>query len=281
MNLSLALIIIVLYGLTTACLWLGQRQSATGQQADFSKTLLSKAVLNKWFSMPAAMVGVVLHLWLAAQTSYVMHSFNFSVASMTLWVSALVVLIYLIGSGLHPIRILGLVTLPVAIGNITFALLWGDNITLIEHKTPIFFWHIGLSIAGFTVLALSVLQSILFAVQEYGLKNKTWHSVSKLLPPVQTMERVLFQLINLGFTLLSIAIILGAVYNYQTLGNLFSLTHHNLLAVLSWCVFAVLLYGRRIKGWRGIQTVKWTVCAFVLLKLGYFGSKLVTEFLQH
>jgi len=271
MNTSLAFIIIGLYAIAAFCIFKGSR----GENDTNKKNGLA-GLLN----MPTALVGVSLHFWLAAQTSYVQHSFNFSVASMTLWVSALVVFIYLIGTCIHPIKSLGLVTLPVAIANILFAIIWGDNITLIQHQTPIFFWHIGLSIAGFTVLALSVMQSLMFALQEYAIKQKRFQTISNLLPPIQTMERVLFELIWLGFTLLSIAIALGGIYNYQTLGSLFSLNHHNLLAVLSWCVFVVLLYGRHIKGWRGIQAVKWTVGAFVLLKLGYFGSKLVSELLR-
>ena len=281
MNTSLAIIIIGLYAIATYCIFrdsrVAKKNIGVSERNQPSKTNASWLV--GLFNMPTAIVGVSLHFWLAAQTSYVQHSFNFSVASMTLWISALVVFIYLVGTCIHPIKSLGLVTLPVAIFNIAFAVIWGDNITLIQHQTPVFFWHIGLSIAGFTVLALSVLQSLMFALQEFGLKQKRFQMVGNLLPPIQTMERVLFELIWLGFVLLSIAIILGGVYNYQTQGSLFSFNHHNLLALLSWFIFMVLLYGRNIKGWRGIQTVKWTVGAFVLLNLGYFGSKLVSEVL--
>ena len=278
MNISLAFIIIGLYTIAAFCIFKYnvsvQENYATGE----IKT--AKNGLANLLNMPMALVAVSLHFWLAAQTSYIQHSFNFSVASMTLWVSALVVFIYLVGTCVHPIKSLGLVTLPVAILNIMFAIIWGDNVTLIQHQTSVFFWHIGLSIAGFTVLALSVLQSLMFAFQEYSIKQKRFKTFSNLLPPIQTMERVLFELIWLGFVLLSIAIILGGIYNYQTLDSLFSLNHHNLLAVLSWCVFAILLYSRHFRGWRGIQTVKWTVGAFLLLGLGYFGSKLVSEFLR-
>lgn len=272
MNTSLALIIVGLYAISTVGILKN------------NKTVGSEVIVNnrlaELLNMPITLVAVCLHFWLAVQTSYVQHGFNFSVASMTLWVSALVVFIYIIGTSIHPIRSLGLVTLPMAISNILFSLLWGDNITLIAYQTPVFFWHIGLSIAGFTVLALSALQSLVFAVQEHGIKQKRFQFVINILPPIQTMERVLFELIWLGFILLSIAIILGAIYNYQTLGSVFSFNHHNLLAMLSWCVFVILLYGHHIKGWRGIHAVKWTIVAFILLKLGYFGSKLVTELLQ-
>ena len=278
MNTSLAIIIIGLYAIATFRIFQQSRETEKNNVIGEAKTL--KNGLARLLNMSTALVGVSLHFWLAAQTSYVQHSFNFSVASMTLWVSALVVLIYLLGTYIHPIKSLGVVTLPVAILNILFAIIWGDNITLIQHQTPIFFWHIGLSIAGFTVLTLSVLQSLMLALQEYSVKQKRFQKFGSLLPPIQTMERVLFELIWLGFALLSIAIILGGIYNYQTLGSLLSLNHHNLLAVLSWCVFVILLYGRHVKGWRGIQTVKWTIGAFVLLNLGYFGSKLVSEFLR-
>jgi len=46
-------------------------------------------------------------------------------------------------------------------------------------------------------------------------------------------------------------------------------------------VFAVLLWGRWQRGWRGRIAVRYTLAGFLLLMLGYFGSKVVLELILH
>ncbi len=268
-------------------LWTGKEENESAERSPDSSARNSSSSSNSIVHptikpttlgfVATVLGGLAVHFILAAQTSYVQHSFNFSVASMSLWISALVIFIFLVGTLIHPIKNLGLVVLPVSSLCLLFAFFWGDNVTLVSQQTSLFYWHIALSITGFTLLALSVLQSILFAVQEISFRRHKSNHLTKLLPPLQTMEQVLFKILWLGFSTLTIAIILGAFYNYQTKGNFFSFTHHNLLSFLGWLAFAILLYGRIIYGWRGIQAVKWTIGGFALIELGYFGSKIISE----
>ena len=55
--------------------------------------------------------------------------------------------------------------------------------------------------------------------------------------------------------------------------------HKTLFGVASWLVFAALLLGRRIYGWRGRVALRWTITGFVFLLLAYVGSRFVTEVL--
>jgi ABC-type uncharacterized transport system permease subunit len=55
--------------------------------------------------------------------------------------------------------------------------------------------------------------------------------------------------------------------------------HHTVLSLASWALYAVLLAGHRLLGWRGTTAVRWTLIAFSLLVLGYLGSKFVIEVL--
>ncbi|HYN27072.1 MAG TPA: cytochrome c biogenesis protein CcsA, partial [Burkholderiales bacterium] len=59
----------------------------------------------------------------------------------------------------------------------------------------------------------------------------------------------------------------------------FRLTHHIVLALCAWVVYAILLIGRWRLGWRGRAAIRWTLGGFVLLVLAYFGSKFVLEVL--
>lgn len=265
MTTSLIILTFTCYGITGLWHWL---HCLKKPESNLSYSALFYALL---------IIGVIGHLTLAINTAYVAHSFNFSAASMTLWISALVMVMFLLASPFLPIKNLALLITPFTLLSIVFAFLWGDQQNLVNDQTTNFYWHIGFSMAGFTVLSLCVLVSMLFAGQEFCIRKKRWLRFAQILPPIQVMESLLFSLIWLGFILISTAIVLGALVTHANSGRFFILNHHNTLAVLSWLVFLVLLIGRYAKGWRGMQIVKLTLTGFLLLQLGYFGTKLVQE----
>jgi len=78
-----------------------------------------------------------------------------------------------------------------------------------------------------------------------------------------------------GIALLSISIISGFAF----LDDMFAqrVVHHTVLSSAAWVMYTGLLVGHRLLGWRGTTAVRWTLIAFVLLLLGYFGSKFVLE----
>ena len=47
--------------------------------------------------------------------------------------------------------------------------------------------------------------------------------------------------------------------------------------LFSWGVFAALLAGRQLYGWRGRIAIRWTLAGFIILLLAYIGSKFVLE----
>ena len=120
-------------------------------------------------------------------------------------------------------------------------------------------------------------QALALQQMERGLKNHSDNRWLNQLPPLQTMESLLLQLITLGWLALTVAIASGSIY----IDDLFAqhLAHKTLFAVISWLLFGLLLIGRQKYGWRGATAVKWTLSAFIALALAYFGSKFVLEVL--
>ncbi|MBE9533038.1 MAG: cytochrome c biogenesis protein CcsA [Proteobacteria bacterium] len=142
---------------------------------------------------------------------------------------------------------------------------------------PALEWHILLSLAAYSLFTLAALQAVVLAVQEQQLRQRHLAGLLQKLPPLQSMEAILFQLISVGFILLTIGLFTGIVF----IDNIFAqhLVHKTLLSIVSWCVFAILLWGRLQYGWRGKTAIKWTLIGFSFLVLAYFGSKFVLEFL--
>lgn len=272
--------IIILYAASFVAIIVSQRSVDSKKPTTSQKLSSQEQSQKKYFTLIfwlSLLLGITCHFLHAASISYVQHSFNFSVTSMSLWFSALIVCTFAIGSCIYPIKNLSIIVLPIAIACILFAHVWGDQPQFIDHRNSTFYWHIATAVSAFTLLSLSVLQALLFGYQELSLRKKHKNTITSWLPPIQTMEMVLFKSVFLGFIFLSISISLGSIYNYELNQTMLNLNHHTVLAILSWLGFAILLYGRIKLGWRGLKAINWTLIGFALLGLGYFGTKIIGE----
>jgi len=148
---------------------------------------------------------------------------------------------------------------------------------ILQHQYIALEWHILLSLTAYSLFTLAAIQAIVLAIQEQHLHQHHPAGLMRKLPPLQTMENWLFKLIFYGFVVLSLGLFSGFFF----LEDLFSqhLVHKTILSLVSWVVFAILLWGRKTFGWRGKIAVRWTLTGFSFLVLAYFGSKFVLEFL--
>lgn len=137
--------------------------------------------------------------------------------------------------------------------------------------------HVALSVTAYSLFTLAGCQSILVYIQNRALKQSHNSMLIRHLPPLQTMEALLFELLRAGLILLTLAIFTGLFF----IEDLFAqhLAHKTLFSLLSWCVFAALLIGRQTLGWRGVIAIRWTLTGYALLMLGYYGSKFALEFI--
>jgi ABC-type uncharacterized transport system permease subunit len=137
------------------------------------------------------------------------------------------------------------------------------------------FLHISSSIMAYAVLTLAALQSAVLAVQDHQLKHRHTRGIIKILPPLQLMETMLFELLWIGVILLTIAIGSGFVFIDDIFAQ--SLVHKTVLTIVAWALFSILLWGHYQLGWRAQTAVRFTLAGFVILMLAFFGSKLVLE----
>ena len=92
--------------------------------------------------------------------------------------------------------------------------------------------------------------------------------------PLLRLERLTFRFVGVGFVVLTIALLLGFWF-----ANPWRWDHKTLLSILGWAVFAGLLLGRRLFGWRGLRATRWLYAGAALLLLAYVGSRFVFEVL--
>ncbi len=134
--------------------------------------------------------------------------------------------------------------------------------------------HIFSAMTATGFLLLAAMQALLVTYADYRLRSHPTH-VPGFIPPLQSLESFLFQLLLVGFILMSSALVIAIIFLQDIIAQ--QPLHKSILSSLAWLTFGGLLLGHQLKGWRGITAAKWTLIGFSLLSLGYFGSKLVIE----
>ncbi|HEY1076080.1 MAG TPA: cytochrome c biogenesis protein CcsA [Fontimonas sp.] len=177
----------------------------------------------------------------------------------------------------EPLRTMGSFVYPLAGAMAVLAATWPTPVS----ELSIAGWkartHIVLSLFSAGLLTLAAVQALLLASQDRLLHARQLSGIANALPPLQTMERLLFQLIGIGFVLLSLTLLSGLWFIRDWLAQ--HLAHKTVLSVTAWLIFGVLLWGRLRHGWRGRTAIRWTLAGYLMLVLAYFGSKLVLELL--
>jgi ABC-type uncharacterized transport system permease subunit len=226
-----------------------------------------------------AWTAVSTHLFYTAIVFHQNGGFNFSFFSTSSLVAMIVALLLLIAALNKPVEKLGIALFPIAATMLALELNFADKTQLVSKYNWAMSTHILTSIIAFSLLNIAALQAILLAIQDQQLKSHPPKRFIQSLPPLQTMESLLFQMLGTGIVFLTISLVSGFLF----IEDLFAqhLVHKTVLSILAWVIFTCLLIGRSRYGWRGQTAIQWTLIGFVLLLLAYFGSKLVLELILH
>lgn len=243
-----------------------------------STLLLSKDILeekSQYRSVYPGWAAVLLHFVYTAIISWQQKGLDFGFFGIGSTISSLIALLLLLASLNKPIEKLGIAIFPLAILMLTLTMLFPETDRGLERYGWPMTTHIFTSIIAFSLLNIAALQAIFLALHERQLRKHPPRKIILTLPPLQTMETLLFQMITTGVIFLTVSLLSGFAF----VDNLFAqhLAHKTVLSILAWLIFSALLFGRLRYGWRGQTATKWTLAGFVLLLLAYFGSKFVLE----
>lgn len=139
--------------------------------------------------------------------------------------------------------------------------------------------HLALAMVAYSLFVIALLHATLMALVERRLHQKG--SFFAGLPPLLTLEQLLFRVIAAAFVFLTLTLATGVLFSETLFGRALRADHKTVFALLSWLTFGLLLAGRVLYGWRGRTALRWTLSGFVLLVFAYVGSRFVLEVLLH
>lgn len=232
--------------------------------------------------IPIALHGVVLHESIFTSEGFV---FGFAQAlSMMAWIG---VTFFWVESWYLPMKGLkALILLVAALASFLPIIFPGYVLSERAVHDPWFRAHFIVANVAYGLLSLAALHAILMHWQDRRLHLRAGgHSNGFLnrwvdrLPPLLSMENMLFRLIAVGFVLLTLTVFSGIFFSQTLFGKPLFWDHKTVFGLLSWVMFASLLISRLRSGLRGAAAIRWVLGSFVMLLLAYVGSRFVIEVL--
>lgn len=192
------------------------------------------------------------------------------VLSMTVW---LMIAVHTVESRLLPLPTVRAALALAGIGGVVAAQLFpGDPRQASTALAPL---HFALGVGSYGLFAVAVLHAALLDRAERRLRNShavagAGTGVSRPGMPLLQLERLTFRLVEAGFVVLTLTLLLGALTAAHWRWD-----HKTVFSLLAWGVIAALLLGRHRRGWRGRQATRWLYVGAALLLLAYAGSRFV------
>jgi ABC-type uncharacterized transport system permease subunit len=225
----------------------------------------------------AMLVPLGLHGWLLAQSVFGTPGLTLGLGNAVSTILWLTVLIYWLGNYFYRLEGLQALVMPVAALACTLPALAPAALPLPNTEHAIFRFHLLIAMLAYSLFTIGSLHVLLMALLERRLHDGSLTRPLARLPPLLAMEALLFRIIWAGFILLTLTLASGIVFSEELFGRAARFNHKTVFGFLSWLIFAALLAGRHVYGWRGRVAVRWTLAGFLTLVLAYIGSKFVLE----
>lgn len=226
------------------------------------------ATVTLWAAFALDTVGVVLRG--LALGNAMLNSFHDQL-SLLAW---LIVGIYLGLQTRYHLAVLGALVSPLAfLLTLSSYLVFSGAQTLPgELQTAWLPAHVAPAFLGYAVFALASCVSLVYLVQERQLKAK--RSVGfRRLPSLETLDDLNYRCVAWGFALFTIGIVTGSLLAKAMWGTFWSWEPVQILSVLAWLLYAVLLQSRSV-GWRGRRAATLTIVGFALLVVSFLSLNL-------
>ena len=235
--------------------------------------------MRKWERI-SILGALLLHAGALYQSLFGADGMRFSFSLALSLMLCLAVLIYWLESFFSRMDGLQPMVLPIAAVCAALPVLFTQTRLVAHVDVWPFKFHFLSAMLAYSLFMLAALHAIFMSFVEQKLRSRSLENTPlSSLPPILTMESVLFKIIGVAFFLLTVALLSGLLFSETIFGKAFVLDHKNLFSFISWGIFAALLIGRKIYGWRGRIALRWTLTGFMVLLLAYVGSRFVSEVL--
>jgi cytochrome c-type biogenesis protein CcsB len=252
----------------------------------FSATILSVVELFKGSKATSTAILILAIAGFAMQTGSIIFRYSnaghlpiSSLYDATSFFSWCIVLIFFYLEYRYRLDLLGPFTMP-----IVFILILSSSMFPREIKplSPVLqsYWlgiHTFLAFLGNAAFAMAFGIGIMYLIQEHHLKSKRLCGLFQRLPSLQILDEVNYKLITLGFPLLTLAIITGAIWAESAWGSYWRWDPKEVWSLITWLIYALVLHVRLTAGWRGRKAAILSIMGFISVLFTFFGVNLLLK----
>lgn len=181
------------------------------------------------------------------------------------------VLVFLLVEFRHRVPVLGAFILPIAFISIVSAAALPQEVPTLEPVLKTVWVHVILSMLGTVGFAVAFAAGIMYVIQDGLLKSKRFNVLYAKLPPLDFLDHLNQQSIVLGFPLLTLGIITGALSAEFARGAYLTWNPEQTWALITWVFYFVVLVGRMTVGWRAKRAAYLTIIGFAGVVLTFIG----------
>ena len=176
----------------------------------------------------------------------------------------------------YKVAILGSFVSPLALLAIVVSSAMPDEIKRLSPilRCNLFWIHALMAFVSYAAFTITFATSTMYLIQEHFLKKKHFGALFRKLPSLDTMDDISYRCLTIGFPLLTVAIISGAIWSEQTGGSYWNWSDRKQIwSLITWLVYAALLHGRLSTGWRGRRAALLSILGFIVLLITFIGMK--------
>ena len=131
--------------------------------------------------------------------------------------------------------------------------------------------HIGIIFAGNGVFAVAFLAGVMYLIQERQIKSKRLGYLYHRLPALEILDALNYNCLIIGFPLLTLGMLSGSIFAQYTTGTFWRWDPKEVWSLITWLLYAALLHGRLISGWRGRRSAMISIIGFLVLIFSFLG----------
>lgn len=133
---------------------------------------------------------------------------------------------------------------------------------LIAHVVTCFF--------GYAAFGLSFGLSVMYLIKRREAVG-AGNGFMKLIPQPLVLDDLNYQMVVIGFLLLTLGIITGSVWAHSAWGSYWTWDPKETWSLITWLVYASVLHSRLVRGWRGKKIAVLAMAGFTCVLFTYFG----------
>lgn len=132
--------------------------------------------------------------------------------------------------------------------------------------------HVMALLLGFAAFTLAFCLAVFYLVQSRLLKNKQVRVFGGRLPALDSIATGAHWLAAIGFSMLTLGIITGALAAPEIWGERWYLDSRTLTSLVAWAIYAAYLAVSMFMGWRGRRTTYFLIAGFLIILIAFIAS---------